>query len=133
MLNPIIAYLAFYWLTQSILLQRDELSATKKALEESAKSQEKQEQHASKTAKVNALSTLINAHNNDISNLRSNMEFLSNQLSQSGPIYSPIGHSINIEEARVLQKNMTEALETSLKRRMEAMDEVTKLLHAVEM
>jgi len=38
LLNPLVAYSAFYWLTRSVLLQKEELLETRKALEESARS-----------------------------------------------------------------------------------------------
>ncbi len=39
LLNPLIAFLAFYWLTQSVILQKEELAATRDALVDSANSQ----------------------------------------------------------------------------------------------
>lgn len=36
-LNPLIALLAFYWLTQSVLIQKTELSETQKVLKETEK------------------------------------------------------------------------------------------------
>lgn len=39
LLNPLVAFAAFYWLTQSVKLQKQELSETRKALEEAAQAQ----------------------------------------------------------------------------------------------
>lgn len=39
LLNPIVAFAAFYWLTQSVKIQKQELYETKKALQEAAKAQ----------------------------------------------------------------------------------------------
>jgi len=41
-LNPLIALLAFYWLTQSVLIQKTELSETQKVLRETEKAQKEQ-------------------------------------------------------------------------------------------
>ncbi len=41
-LNPLIAILAFYWLTQSVLIQKTELSETQKVLKETEKAQREQ-------------------------------------------------------------------------------------------
>ncbi|ENM1934497.1 hypothetical protein AB6T40_003463 [Vibrio cholerae] len=41
-LNPIIAFLAFYWLTQSVLIQKTELAATQNILKETEKAQREQ-------------------------------------------------------------------------------------------
>jgi hypothetical protein len=82
-LNPLMAFLAFYWLTQSVLIQKQELMDTKKALQESSQAQLKQEIHAGKTSRINALNSLLNSYNNDISNLRDNVEFLVRQLEKT--------------------------------------------------
>lgn len=82
-LNPLMAFLAFYWLTQSVLIQKQELMDTKKALQESSQAQLKQEIHAGKTARINALNSLLNSYNKDISNLRDNTEFFTRQLEKT--------------------------------------------------
>lgn len=40
LLNPLVAFAAFYWLTQSVKLQKQELSETRQALEEAAQAQQ---------------------------------------------------------------------------------------------
>lgn len=127
-LNPLIAFLAFYWLTQSIQLQREELSETKKALQESAQAQRKQEQHVLKTAKINALSALLTSHNNDITNLRGNIEFVANQLRLGGSVFTPDGRTIPNSEGYDLLTHMKSGLISALGRRLSAMDEVSVLL-----
>ncbi|KGJ92162.1 hypothetical protein [Colwellia psychrerythraea] len=42
LLNPLIAYSAFYWLTVSVIVQKRELAETKKALIDSSKAQQEQ-------------------------------------------------------------------------------------------
>lgn len=39
LLNPLVAFAAFFWLTQSVKIQKQELYETKKALQEAAKAQ----------------------------------------------------------------------------------------------
>ncbi|WP_394538814.1 hypothetical protein PRJ39_25190 [Lysobacter enzymogenes] len=75
-LNPLIAFLAFYWLTKSVLLQRQELQETKAALKESAASQAKQERHAACAARISALSSMLTSANADVAAIRSRLEFL---------------------------------------------------------
>lgn len=127
-LNPLIAFLAFYWLTQSIQLQREELSETKKALQDSARAQLKQEQHALKTAKINALSALLASHNNDITNVRGNIEFVASQLRHGGTVFTPDGRTITHHQGSDLLADMKGGLTSALGRRLAAMDEVTVLL-----
>lgn len=69
-LNPLIAFLAFYWLTKSVLLQRQELQETKEALVASAKSQKQQEGHALSSVRVNALTALVVSYNSDVDRIR---------------------------------------------------------------
>lgn len=82
-LNPLIAFLAFFWLTKSVLLQRQELQDTKEALKESAASQAKQERHAACAARISALSSMLTSVNADAAATRSRLEFLET------PIQSP--------------------------------------------
>ncbi len=132
LLNPIIAFLAFYWLTQSVLLQKEELADTKRALQESAQAQTKQEKHAEKTAKINAYNALLTMYNTDVSNIRSNLDFVNSQLNElrsNRPGYSPVGKKINFQEAQELIDEMNNGLETTLNKRMEISNNITQLLN----
>ena len=93
MLNPVIAYLAFYWLTRSIVLQKEELTDTRKTLQTSAQAQLKQERHAARTAHLNALNSLLNSFNNDLSRIRDNIQFLAGQL--EGSMHTNVAHNVN--------------------------------------
>ena len=100
--NPLIAFLAFYWLTQSVLLQKIELSETKEALRDSAQAQLRQARHAARTAKLNALNSLLSSYNSDLASLRSGAEFLCGQLrdaSSSNVAFTPNGRQTNHEGA----------------------------------
>ncbi len=61
MLNPLVAFAAFYWLTQTVKLQKEELIETQKALADSAKSQAKQATYAQVSVRIAALTALIDA------------------------------------------------------------------------
>ncbi|WP_162989552.1 hypothetical protein [Comamonas sp. lk] len=60
-LNPVVALAAFFWLTKGVRLQKEELAATRLALDESAKSQKLQEKHAAISVRIDALTGLINS------------------------------------------------------------------------
>lgn len=66
LLNPLIAGLAFYWLTQSVQLQHKEMSETREALKQSAAAQDLQVEQAVKAAQINALHALLTSHNQEI-------------------------------------------------------------------
>lgn len=55
LLNPLVAYSAFYWLTRSVRLQKEELFETRRALEESGKAQNEQAAYARASARLAAL------------------------------------------------------------------------------
>lgn len=62
-LNPFIAFFAFYWLTKSIQIQKQELAETKEALKESSQAQKEQAELTLRTLKVQALNSQL-AHIN---------------------------------------------------------------------
>jgi hypothetical protein len=130
-LNPMIAFLAFYWLTQSIQIQKEELELTRKTLEDTSKAQQKaavaqeeaakaqretvevqlkQEAAALRAASINALSALLAANTADISSLRREADY----LARSGNIiFSREGNQlskdeINLEIGRI-QRDLNEA------------------------
>jgi hypothetical protein len=41
-LNPLVAFFAFYWLTESVRIQKKELSDTRSALQKTSEAQEEQ-------------------------------------------------------------------------------------------
>ncbi len=115
-LNPLIAFLAFYWLTQSVLLQKQELAETKDALKDSADSQSKQVLLAARAAEINALSAMLASHNSDLSSYRKDAHFIASQLKQASSTntaFMPSGKTLSyekaIEEADVIDQRMQEA------------------------
>jgi hypothetical protein len=60
-LNPLVAFFAFYWLTRSVLLQKEELMETREALQDSSRSQAQQSEYARTSVRVAALNALINS------------------------------------------------------------------------
>lgn len=62
-LNPLIALLAFYWLTQSVLIQKTELSETQKVLKETEKAQKEQALTQEKKRFEDTFFSLLNQFN----------------------------------------------------------------------
>ncbi|MCS3528395.1 putative phage abortive infection protein [Acinetobacter johnsonii] len=62
-LNPILAALAFYWLTASIRLQIQELRETKLELKKAAEAQEKSEKHQEEIARLEGLNLELQKQN----------------------------------------------------------------------
>ncbi|QMV72979.1 hypothetical protein HS961_09070 [Comamonas piscis] len=57
-LGPLVAFAAFYWLTESVKIQRVELKKAHEALMESAAAQKEQSEGSKKLVRINALSAI---------------------------------------------------------------------------
>lgn len=96
LMNPIVAFAALYWLTQSVKLQKTELAETREALEGSEKAQKQQAKNSSKnihisamTAVVSSLQLQINALNQNIDSIANGLEINNRELSElSGKLYN---------------------------------------------
>lgn len=60
-LNPLVAFAAFYWLTQSVKLQKTELAETRKALEGAEAAQKIQAANSDQNIRVSSRAALVNA------------------------------------------------------------------------
>lgn len=130
-LNPLIAYLAFYWLTRSVLLQKQELSETKDALRESAQAQLKQEKHAARTAKLNALNSILASYNSDLTLLRDDAQFVAGQLARAmnnNIAHSVTGLRINYHDAKKYVATTYEKLGEVFDKRRETIERINFLL-----
>ncbi|HVI25367.1 MAG TPA: hypothetical protein VM576_04130 [Xanthomonadaceae bacterium] len=79
LLNPLVAFAAFYWLTRSVALQKQELAETRAALEATSESQERQATSAQTSVKVAALSALINSIMGEVQIHRMHIQFVLDQ------------------------------------------------------
>lgn len=66
LMNPLVAFAAFYWLTQSVKLQKKELAETKAALVESASAQTLLVENGRLAVRLSALTALVNAANDEV-------------------------------------------------------------------
>jgi hypothetical protein len=70
LLNPVVASFAFYWITKSFRLQKEELYETRKSLIESAKAQDQQVTLAALTALINAIMIETQIHRGYIQSIQ---------------------------------------------------------------
>lgn len=73
-LNPVIALLAFYWLTQSVLIQKTELKETKDALVASSVTQEKNRFESSFYSLLEQFNIVLNSLQLDTPGIRDTMK-----------------------------------------------------------
>ncbi|WP_025165896.1 hypothetical protein [Pseudomonas taeanensis] len=88
LINPLIAFFAFYWLTKSVLIQKIELSETKKALQDTQKSQEEQAKIALKAAKLQSLNILLTSVNHQIAQERDYINYVIREIQRNGVQYT---------------------------------------------
>ncbi|MFC3359026.1 hypothetical protein ACFSKY_13560 [Azotobacter chroococcum] len=88
LINPLIAYFAFYWLTQSVLIQKTELSETKDALIAAQLAQQEQASTALKAAALQSLSIRLNAINQEISFEQDILKFIISEAQRNGQQYT---------------------------------------------
>jgi hypothetical protein len=78
-LNPLVAYAAYFWLTRTVRLQKEELYETRKALADSAEAQAKQASYAEISVRVSALTALINSIVVEVQTQRMQLQFIVDQ------------------------------------------------------
>lgn len=105
LLNPLVAYAAFYWLTRSVSLQKQELAETRAALEETSASQERQACSAQTSVRVAALSSLINSIMGEVQIHRMHIQFILDQAAGH-----PTGAASKLDGARLSAREIPEYL-----------------------
>ena len=80
-INPIVAYAAYYWLTRTVVLQKEELLETRKTLQDSSSSQALQAQYSRNSVRASALSALINSIMVEVQTQRMQLQFIIEQSS----------------------------------------------------
>ncbi|MEI2431157.1 hypothetical protein RDV84_13015 [Lysobacter yananisis] len=115
LLNPLIAFLAFYWLTRSVLLQRQELVRVQEELSKSALSHERQVRLSEGSARIGALGGVLASVNQDVSALRAEINLLEAKVEQLvGPnpnARPPMGIHVGLErQAQQLRASLKELI-----------------------
>ncbi|MGU3229186.1 putative phage abortive infection protein [Vibrio cholerae] len=110
-LNPIIAFLAFYWLTQSVLIQKTELAATQKILKETEKAQKEQAITQEKKRFEDTFHSLLSQMNVVFQSLNEEMVIHNRpQISKFGRLHQNIigqANGLNSKErARLMRKDI---------------------------
>ncbi|KQP02470.1 hypothetical protein [Pseudorhodoferax sp. Leaf265] len=103
LLNPVIALLAFVWLRKGVIAQREELSATKTALDSSATAQSTQVQIGAVTAMLQVLTVRMNVLDTNLDRIRGAME-RTQQLQASEPRENVLGAAMRGEQTYLEKK-----------------------------
>ncbi|WP_205755155.1 hypothetical protein [Azotobacter chroococcum] len=125
LINPLIAFFAFYWLTKSVLIQKTELSETKTALQETQRAQEAQARIALKTAQLQSLNIRLSAVNHKISHERDYMRYILSEYQRLGGSYTIMTRDGTAEKGEAVLSKTHAAIST-------LMQEQEKLIEMVE-
>lgn len=74
LMNPLVAFAAFYWLTQSVKIQKQELADTRKTLDVTAKAQEQQVENGYISIRLAAATAIVNTLQSDIGSIEREIE-----------------------------------------------------------
>jgi hypothetical protein len=129
-LSPVVAYAAFYWLTRSVRLQRQELVLTRKALEESSRSQQSHAKHAFVGIRVSALTALIEAITGEVHMQRLQLQFILDQSARhhAGSAKTLDGTFKSGEELQAHIRVLNDGVQGKMTVRYEYVQELEQLL-----
>ncbi len=129
LLNPLVAFSAFYWLTVSVLVQKQELAETRIALQDTSSAQLEQAELARKNGEVKVVNMKFELI---LSELKAEREYFNQVLSDSShlnghvAVHNKDGVKVTIKElAPICKKNISE-LEIKLNELILLADELTK-------
>lgn len=131
LLNPIVAYAAFYWLSRSVRLQKEELHETRVALAEASEAQTEQAEHARVSVRLNALSTLTNSISSEVEMQRLQLQFLVGQISSrpgGGGAYLLTGEWLSTIPLNAYIARINSQIEKRMTERYENEQEILRLL-----
>lgn len=84
-MNPIVAFAAFYWLTESVKIQKTELAETRAELTKATSAQNELVKNGRDSVKLSALTALLNANNTKIDLCSNKIDKLEAWLSSNTP------------------------------------------------
>jgi hypothetical protein len=128
-LNPAIAFLAFYWLTQSVLIQRKELEETKQALIDSAKEQRTQSRYARLSMQMGCQGHMLQAVLQDIESKQALLRSMEEQMSKGGQAVGPDGNRYGSGSPRyeTLRADLLTELDGLIRKRKYQLEELQSL------
>ncbi|MCS4292715.1 large-conductance mechanosensitive channel [Comamonas sp. BIGb0152] len=128
-LNPIVAFAAFFWLTESVKIQKEELAKAHAALSNANKAQEKLVENGRNSEKLAALNALINANYSKLKSLNERIQEMDRAI-RTGQTVAGAGvavGSVMAEQQEVIGKaTALEKLIDSLHEELQAIYESTK-------
>jgi len=135
LLNPLIAYLAFYWLITSVRIQKQELKETREELCEARKAQELQAKTQLLASEISGYRTRLEVITTKLHSIRSDIEFVRESVrsgryvNRHGEWLQEVGVKADLaallEDAR-LYGEMSETVDKHIKQLLERSEQTLK-------
>lgn len=124
-LNPVVAYAAFTWLTRSVRLQKEELTETRRALTDSADAQMEQ-------VRLSALTALMDSTLAEVGIQRQHLVYLAEQMSSNvgGNVRDLEGNFLTREKARARMEEINRVITNRMGDRLEYQVTIRRILAA---
>lgn len=112
-LNPVIAFSAFYWLTKSVRIQKEELGETRATLDDTLAAQSAQ-------IKISAYTALISSATGEVDVLNTRLTYLCEQFkgTEVTGVLDLEGEWLGIEAARVRIATINAEISTQLQQKL---------------
>jgi large-conductance mechanosensitive channel len=110
-LNPVIAFAAFFWLAKSVRLQKKELDKTRKTLADTLAEQKEQAKTVLVSTKLQYLNIQIASINSQIQNERAYINQLIQQAQTNGTAYTVIDKLGEYKKLEVLLPSLNSAID----------------------
>lgn len=122
-LNPIIAFSAFYWLTRSVRIQKEELGETRATLDDTLAAQSAQ-------IKISAYTALISSATSEVDVLNTRLTYLCEQLkiTEVTGVLDLEGEWLGLEAARARIATINAEISTQLQQKLAFETSILNLL-----
>jgi hypothetical protein len=122
-LNPIISFSAFYWLTKSVRIQKEELVETRATLDDTLAAQSAQ-------IKISAYTALISSATSEVDVLNTRLTYLCDQFKkiEVAGILDLEGKWLGIEAARSRIATLNADISAQLQRKLDLEENIRNLL-----
>lgn len=127
-LNPVIALLAFYWLTRSVLLQKEEMQRTADALQDASMHQAHMAAHAERAARINALAALLASAEASVASLRTRIMGFDQDMVTHGKSATEHGELVTGRQATQYRHDLAGRLYDRMAERDKVADTLQKML-----
>lgn len=123
-LNPLVAFFAFYWLTKSIKIQKEELSETKNALRDTSEEQKEQTRLNLLSIKIQSLNLELGYINTKMTDHNSYINQLATQAQNKGINYTVVTNTGENKKIEDILPSLHKIMQELSNRQQEILSEI---------